>query len=267
MIRKITFKDKKNEFPSHLSFFGKEIDLDHSMIFVVGENGIGKSTLLELIALKLKLFRIHQEGNIQHDLSLPLIEVLSDFQMTYQTKPQGIFFGAEDFTSYMHYLEQEKINAQKELRIIEQTYQNKSTFSKQQASMPFKRTLHEINHLHENDLLRSSHGEAYLDFFKSRIRPNYVYLLDEPETPLSIQNQLALMLIIKDAIAQGCQFIIATHSPILTAYPDAWIYEMTEDDFIKTTYDQLDFVFMTKDFLNHKDQYLRRLFNENKEES
>lgn len=262
MIRSIRFKERNNEFPSHLSFFGQEINLNHSMIFIVGDNGIGKSTLLELIALKLKLFRIHHDGHIQNDLSQPLVNVLSRFDIVYQSKPQGIFFGSEDFTSYMHYLEQEKLSANKELKIIEQTYQKKSAFAKQQASMPYKRTLHEINQLHEGDLLRSSHGEAYLDFFKSRIRPNYIYLLDEPETPLSIQNQLALMLIMKDAIAQGCQFIIATHSPILTAYPDSWIYEMTTHDFTKKSYDELDFVFMTKDFLNHKDQYLHQLFKE-----
>src|SRR5690606_13505862 len=93
---------------------------------------------------------------------------------------------------------------------------------------PHKKTLYEIDHLHDRDLSTASHGEAYLSFFKSRMRLNQLILLDEPETPLSFENQLALMYLLKEGIDMNSQFIIATHSPVIMAFPNATIYQFTE---------------------------------------
>ncbi len=262
LIHKIDFQAKDTSFPKRLPFYGNTIPLQSSVTFFVGDNGSGKSTLLELIAEKLRLIRIYQPKQTYEKLTASLEQALDSFTIAYTTRPKGVFFGAEDFTSYIHSLEQEKMRANIELERVEREYQHKSAFSKGQARMPYARTLNDIEQLHENDLLRESHGEAYLDFFKSRIRDHNLYLLDEPETPLSIQNQFALMIIIKDAIKRGCQFLIATHSPVLTAFPDAVIYELTDSNIQVRRYDELTFVQTMKDFLNHKDRYLQRLFDD-----
>lgn len=262
LIEKIIFEDKNDIFPQNLPFFGKTLSFQKGITFFVGENGSGKSTLLELMALKLNLIRIYRSEKAYDILSSSIKNALGACKIHYTTKPKGIFFGAEDFTTYIHSLEEEKALARLELDRIENEYRHRSAFAKGQARMPYARTLHEIDELYEKDLLIQSHGEAYLDFFKSRIRDHQLYFLDEPETPLSIQNQFALMLIIKDAIKRGCQFLIATHSPILTSYPDAQIYEFTGSDVEETTYDQLEFVQTMKDFLNHRERYINQLFDE-----
>ena len=126
--------------------------------------------------------------------------------------------------------------------------------------MPHGRTLYEIENLHDRNLNESSHGEAYLSFFKSRMRPNQLILLDEPETPLSFQNQLALLYLLKEGVKQGSQFIIATHSPVIMAYPGSTIYELTGAGLIKTSYDKIEQVESLKHFLKDPNSFLRHLF-------
>jgi predicted ATPase len=127
------------------------------------------------------------------------------------------------------------------------------------AKGPYHKTISELTSMYQNDLGTQSHGESYLDFFKSRIKPDSVYLLDEPETPLSFQNQLALLALIMDATKKGCQFIIATHSPILAAFKDALIYEIKSNQFQKTSYEHVESIKLLKEFLNHKDHFLYHL--------
>lgn len=126
--------------------------------------------------------------------------------------------------------------------------------------MPHYRTLNDIESMYNNPLLEVSHGESYLDFFKSRLKPNSLYILDEAEVPLSIQNQLTLLLMIKEVVDDGCQFIISTHSPVLMSYPNACLYEIKNDIIEKVSYDEITSVRLLKDFLNYKDNYLRHLF-------
>ena len=116
--------------------------------------------------------------------------------------------------------------------------------------------------MYSKDLAKSSHGESYLDFFSSRIKDNQIYLLDEPETPLSVQNQLTLMAMILEASERGCQFIIATHSPILAAIPKAIIYEIKNESFVRTDYENIGSISLLKQFLNNKEQFLRHFERE-----
>ena len=92
-----------------------------------------------------------------------------------------------------------------------------------------------------------------------RIVPGGIYLLDEPETPFSPQRQLALISIIKQMAEADCQFIIATHSPMLLAFPNATIYSFDESPVRTCQYTELEHVNLTKDFLNAPEAFLRHL--------
>jgi predicted ATPase len=89
--------------------------------------------------------------------------------------------------------------------------------------------------------------------------PGGLYLLDEPEAPLSPQSQLGLIAMLKEMVAERSQFIIATHSPILLAFPDATIYSFDEQPARRVAFDDLEHVRLTRDFLNAPDAFLRRL--------
>ena len=107
-----------------------------------------------------------------------------------------------------------------------------------------------------------SHGETFLGILRGQLVRNSLYLLDEPETPLSPARVLTLLTILLDAVKAGSQLIIATHSPILAAFPGASILVFTGDRIVETPYEQLEHVRVTRDFLNAPAQYLRNLMHE-----
>jgi len=101
-----------------------------------------------------------------------------------------------------------------------------------------------------------SHGETFLAFLQYRMRASGLYLLDEPETPLSPSRVLALIQLIRDAVAKGSQFVIATHSPILMALPGARIYEISAEGISTVAWDEVNHVRVTRAFLNNPARYL-----------
>ena len=109
------------------------------------------------------------------------------------------------------------------------------------------------------DLDANSHGQAFFQLFRSRFVPAGLYLLDEPETPLSPLSQLALLSMLKDMVAQDAQFIIATHSPILLALPGARILDFDAQPIRWTAYEDLEHVRLTREFLADPERFLRRL--------
>jgi predicted ATPase len=109
------------------------------------------------------------------------------------------------------------------------------------------------------DLDANSHGQSFLRLFQARFVPGGLYLLDEPEAPLSPQSQLGLMALMQDMIAQDAQFIVATHSPILLAYPGARIYSFDSVPVAEVSYAELEHVRLTRDFLNAPDRFLKAL--------
>jgi predicted ATPase len=116
-----------------------------------------------------------------------------------------------------------------------------------------------MRELYGEGLDAQSHGESYFKLFRSRFRPNGLYLMDEPEAPLSPTRQLTLIAMLKPMLEQDAQFIIATHSPILLAYPNATIYNFDNGRIEQADYDTLEHVAVTRGFLENPDAYLRHL--------
>jgi len=104
-----------------------------------------------------------------------------------------------------------------------------------------------------------SHGETFLHLLQQRLQPRGLYFLDEPETPLSPTRVLALLAILKDRIAQDCQFVVATHSPILMALPGAQILLLEADAITPIEYGLVEHVRITRAFLDDPESFLRRL--------
>lgn len=104
-----------------------------------------------------------------------------------------------------------------------------------------------------------SHGQAFFSLLVHRLRGNGVYLFDEPEAALSPQRQMSALTLIHDLVKKGSQFVIATHSPILLAYPDAVIYEFGEHGVRQVKYEETDHFRITRDFLNRPKQMLEVL--------
>ena len=104
-----------------------------------------------------------------------------------------------------------------------------------------------------------SHGETFLHLLQQRLQPRGLYFLDEPETPLSPTRVLALLAILRDRAAQDCQFVIATHSPILMALPGAEILLLEGETIAPIEYREVEHVRITRAFLDDPESFLRRL--------
>lgn len=257
MIEEIIIKgNESGKYPFSIPLFanGFSMLLKTPVTILVGENGTGKSTFMKAVQSKFGLYAINDDvyGEKRKDASFV------DYRPK-TTKPKGFFFESLTFINYIESLNKEKELARAELERVQKEYANASEYARTMASTPFARTLHEINGMYEKDLSQSSHGESYLDFFSSRLRDGQFYLLDEPETPLSTQNQLTLVALILEGVRNGCQFLIATHSPIVAAVPDATIYEILDQELVEVAYDDISGIRMMKQFLNHKEQFLRHL--------
>ncbi|HEX7939287.1 MAG TPA: AAA family ATPase, partial [Gemmatimonadaceae bacterium] len=127
------------------------------------------------------------------------------------------------------------------------------------ATLPVKRSLAELEQMYGEDLDANSHGQSFLKLFSSRFVPGGLYLLDEPEAPLSPQSQLALLVMMQEMVAQQAQFIIATHSPMMLAFPGARIYSFDSTPVQEVPFDELDHVVLMREFLNRPERYLRAL--------
>ena len=111
-------------------------------------------------------------------------------------------------------------------------------------------------------LHEQSHGESFLALMLNRFGPQGLYLMDEPEAALSAQNCLTGLRRIHELVSEGCQFLIATHSPIMLAYPDAIIYECSEQGLRQIHYEDADLVTLTRGFLQNREAFLRQLLDD-----
>ena len=247
------------EFPFSLPLVRnlKPMDLSSPVTFLVGDNGSGKSTLLEAIAIAAKTVAVGS-SSLETDPSLDQVrELAASLRLVRNRIPtRGFFFRSEDFFGFIKRIRREI----QEFKDLEQEYGRKFTGYGRMLSMGSARAQYTaLMARYGENPDAFSHGEAFLHLFKSRIVPEGLYILDEPETPLSPQLQLTLLSLIKTMVSQSCQFLIATHSPILMAFPDARILSISGSEISEICYDQVEQVSLTRSFLADPENYLRRL--------
>jgi predicted ATPase len=181
---------------------------------------------------------------------------------------RGFFLRAEDFFGFARRLA--RMRAEHEARIaeLEAEYraQGRSEYALGLALGPERTSIGEMSRRYGADLDARSHGESFLTLFQARLAPRGLFLLDEPEAALSPQRQIALLALMKEYVALGAQFVVATHAPILLAYPGARLYAFDAasagDDAAApraASYDELEHVRLTRDFLADPERFLRHL--------
>ncbi|MEP6690530.1 MAG: AAA family ATPase [Gemmatimonadaceae bacterium] len=230
--------------------------------FLVGENGSGKSTLLEAIAAAAKLPAVGSES-VERDATLTPARMLAKrLRLTWRSRThRGFFLRAEDFFGFTKYVARMRADTLQEIRDVTDEYraQDRSDKALGLRLMPLTTTLAAMEQRYGVDLDASSHGQSFLKLFESRFVAGGLYLLDEPEAPLSPQSQLALIAMMAGMLAEGAQFIIATHSPILLAFPGATIYSCDRAPIEAVPYDELDHVTLTREFLASPATFIRHL--------
>lgn len=202
------------------------LEFHPAVTFFIGENGSGKSTLLEAIAVK---FGYNAEGGGKNFMfaSRETHSCLHEFlrlERGIGHATDGYFLRAESFYNLASQVEDLRVSG----------YGDKS-------------------------LHAQSHGESFLALLLNRLQGDGVYLFDEPEAALSPQRQLSLLTLLHRLVYHQSQLIIATHSPILLAYPNARIYQFTECGIAEVKYTETEHYQVTKDFLNRHERMLEML--------
>jgi len=229
--------DKKaaNHYPYNIDAIKqlKTLDLHPNVTFLVGENGSGKSTLLEAIVVA---YGLNAEGG-----------------------SKNFNFATSETHSILH----------NHIKLIKGVKKPKDSFFLRAES--FYNVSTNIDELGGGDigflqsyggksLHNQSHGESFMSLVANRFRGNGFYILDEPEAALSPSRQMALLSIIHDLVKDDSQFIIATHSPIIMAYPDALIY-LVDEEYKQTDYKNTEHYNITKDFMNYTEKMLSVLLD------
>ncbi len=238
----------------------EELSFTAPVTFFVGENGSGKSTLLEAIACAVGSITVGAEG-VDSDGTLASVRKLAkNLSQTWTKRTRkGFFLRAEDFFGYAKRISKIRADAAADLAAVDTQYAGRSEYAKGLARMPHARTIGELQRSYGEGLDTQSHGESFLKLFQSRLVPGGLYLLDEPEAPLSPLRQLAFLSLLKEMVEENCQFIIATHSPIILSFPGATILSCDTAPPAVVDYDDLDHVNLTRDFLADPERYLSRL--------
>ena len=236
------------------------IEFSSPVTFLVGENGSGKSTFLEAIACAVGSIAVGSES-VETDRTLAAVRSLAnDFRLTWSKKTRrGFFMRSEDFFGYARRMAKVREDLQEHLQEVEREYEGRSETARHYARMPYVQELGEMKRDYGQDLNARSHGESYLTLFQRRFVPGGLYLLDEPEAPLSPIRQLSFLALLKSMVDQDAQLIIATHSPIIMAFPEAVILSCDRGTLEKVNYDELEHVHITKDFLDNPRRYLKHL--------
>ena len=198
--------------------------------YFVGENGSGKSTILEAIAVAARFNAEGGSSNFSFSTQATESPLHASIRLsrTVRRPKTGFFLRAETFYNVASEIDRLGVG---------DSYGGRS--------------LHEM-----------SHGESFLTLMLHRFGGSGLYVLDEPEAALSPARQLAFLSRLHELVQDGSQFLIATHSPIVLAYPGATIYHLDERGISEATYESLEHVTLTRDFLNHRDRFIGRLFDD-----
>ncbi|WP_425452200.1 AAA family ATPase [Paenibacillus sambharensis] len=229
-----------NKYPFNLPAIRQldKLRFHPKVTYIAGENGMGKSTLMESIAVA---WGFNPEGGTKnYNFSTrmthsPLHEYVRPVRGV-RTPRDGFFFRAESYYNLASN--------------IDDMYQEPSFGPPIRDSYGGK-SLHE-----------QSHGESFFAAFIHRFGGQGLYILDEPEAALSPVRQMAMLTRIHELVLQDSQFIISTHSPIVMAYPDSLIYYLTPDGIEVTTLEETDHYIVMKEFVNRKDKMLRELLDD-----
>ena len=226
----------------------------------VGENGSGKSTLIEAIALAAGLPTVGSTELVQDATLAAQKRLAAQLKLTWtQPTHRGFFLRAEDFFGFQKRLAAQQEEMRQRLAEVDAEYQDRSEYSRVLAKGPAHASLGEIERRYGSEPDARSHGEAFLKLFQARFVPGGLYLLDEPEAALSPQSQIGLLAVLLSMVDQAAQFIIATHSPILLAYPGATIYSFDTLPAGQARYQDLDHVRLTREFLRDPSRFVSRL--------
>ena len=228
----------KNHFPFNIPVItnGTELNFTSNVTFFVGENGSGKSTIIEAIA-EICGFNL-SGGNKNHNYDFHKTESALSSAMRLSWFPskisQGFFMRAESFFNFATYVD----------KLIEDDSQIVHAYG--------GKSLH-----------KQSHGESFLSLFKNRFQKG-IYILDEPEAALSPSRQLSFLSIIHELETSGkAQFLIATHSPILLSYPNATVFSLDDGQIQEVNYKDTEHYQLTKKFLEAPERYFHFLFEKN----
>ncbi len=227
--------------------------------FFIGENGSGKSTLLEAVAAGISATAVGRH-QIARDPTLAPARALAKSLVFSRRRHarQRMFFRAEDAFGFTNRLIDEMQDLQREEGDIAGQFRDGS-YAQSLAVGVVRGQRRAYASRYGDNPDGYSHGETFLGVLKSRLVPGGLYLLDEPETPLSPGRVLALISLLKAMVAEGCQFIIATHSPILMAFPEAEILLFEGSEIAPVAYEETEHVRLTRAFLNDPERYLRQL--------
>ena len=212
-----------------------DVPLDAPVTLLAGDNGTGKSTIVEAIAEAMGFGP--EGGELERAGELPAVPrpaLGGAFEPVLSAaKPRkGYFLRAESFFNIARFVDEGG------------------------------RYAPDLSLYGDVPLHQQSHGQSFLALAANRFGGEGLYLLDEPEAALSATGALALLAAVARGARAGAQFVIATHSPILLACPDARIYELTEDGIDPCPYDALDAVRFTRGFLEAPERYLRAALEE-----
>ena len=232
--------------------------LSTAVTFLVGENGCGKSTLLEGMAWGSDATAVGSH-HLETDPTLASARL---FHRAFTFPRTGLaynrlFLRAEDVFGFTNRIAADMAGLEAEAAELGRTV--KPGIGRQVAVGVAMGQARQLARTYGANPDARSHGETFIHLLQARLKPDGLYFLDEPETPLSPSRVLALMMLIEEYVSKGSQFIIATHSPILLALPGATILQAEHGKLVPAQWNDLEHVRVTRAFLSDPESVLRRL--------